>query len=330
MNSAMLTGHRGKFRGALSCTLVALAALFLAQNYGAPVMLFALLLGMSVNFLYEDTACSAGIDFCASTVLRLGVVMLGSRILIADVQALGWSTAVLVVSGVVLTIGFGAAMARILGLDQRLGLLSGGAVAICGISAAMTLSSVMPRSREVEQYTLLTVIMVATFGAVAMVTYPVLADWLQLSERDAGLFIGGSIHDVSHVVGASYNMSPPVGDAAMIVKMLRVMLLVPVAWVFVAMFREDSAAEVDARGIRLPLFLAAFVALVAVNNLGWIPATAAAGMDEVSRACFVLAIVALGMKTSFKGLLGVGWKPMALVIAESAFIGLLVLGWIAS
>mgnify|MGYP001816315523 CR=1 FL=1 len=86
----------------------------------------------------------------------------------------------------------------------------------------------------------------------------------------------------------------------------------------------------DARGIRLPLFLAAFVALVAVNNLGWIPATAAAGMDEVSRACFVLAIVALGMKTSFKGLLGVGWKPMALVIAESAFIGLLVLGWIAS
>jgi uncharacterized integral membrane protein (TIGR00698 family) len=323
-----MDNYRDKFQGILSCVMVALAASFLSQNYSAPVMLFALLLGMSVNFLYENETCSEGIDYCASTILRVGVVLLGSRILFTDVLDLGWGTMLMVIAGVACTISFGALLARLLKLDYRFGMLSGGAVAICGISAAMTLSSVMPKNRDVEQYTLLTVVMVATFGAVAMVAYPVFADWLGLDVIEAGVFIGGSIHDVSHVVGASYAMSPEVSDVAMVVKMLRVALLIPVAWIFLAVFRRERAGGTDTGKIALPFFLVAFVVLVLINNLGLIPVTVAQLSDELSRACFVLAIVALGMKTSFKGLLTVGWRPMMLVLAESCFLGLLVLGWI--
>jgi uncharacterized integral membrane protein (TIGR00698 family) len=326
--SNLVRAQTGRLHGLLSCAVVAFAALFLAQNYGAPVMLFALLLGMSANFLYEDGRCIPGIDFAASTVLRVGVALLGARVLVSDFVELGWSTAALVVAGVVMTILAGVAMARLLGLDRRLGMLSGGAVAICGISAAMTLSAVMPRDRETEQYTLLTVVTVAAFGAVAMVSYPVLAQWLGLDVDDAGLFLGASIHDVSHVVGASFNISPEVGYAAMIVKMLRVALLVPVAWVFLWVFRNHQDAREQGAPAPLPLFLVAFFVLVLVNNLGLIPESVALQLDHLSRACFVLAIVALGMKTSFKGLLAVGWRPLALVLFESLFLGALVLAWV--
>ncbi len=172
-----LSRHKNKLRGIIACILVALASKFLSLNYGAPTMLFALILGMSVNFLNESEYSIPGIDFCSTTVLRFGVILLGAKILFGDVLALGWVTALVVVGCMFATILFGALIARALKLDYRFGMLSGGAVGICGIAAAMTLSSVMPKSKEMEQYTLLTVIMVATFGAVAMVSYPVLASF---------------------------------------------------------------------------------------------------------------------------------------------------------
>lgn len=314
-------------QGLVACVIVGLAALFLADNYGAPVMVFALLLGMSVNFLYENEQCVAGIDFASSAVLRFGVVLLGAKILVEDVLSLGWETVLLVIAGVAATIVLGTVTARILKLDHRFGMLSGGAVAICGISAAMTLSSVMPRNQETEHFTLLTVLMVAAFGAIAMVVYPVVAEMLDFGAVASGLFIGGSIHDVSHVVGASYSISPEVGYSAMVVKMLRVALLIPVTWVFFGLFRRERAAGGRA-AVALPFFLVAFAAVVVVNNLGWIPDMVSDPMSVVSKACFVLAIVALGMKTSFKGLVRIGWRPLALVLVESAFLGLVIIGWI--
>lgn len=315
-------------QGLIACVIVGLAALFLADNYGAPVMVFALLLGMSVNFLYENEQCVAGIDFASSAVLRFGVVLLGAKILVEDVLSLGWGTMLLVIAGVGATIVLGAITARILKLDHRFGMLSGGAVAICGISAAMTLSSVMPRNQETEHYTLLTVLMVAAFGAIAMVVYPVVAETLDFGAVASGLFIGGSIHDVSHVVGASYSISPEVGYSAMVVKMLRVALLIPVTWVFFGLFKQEREAGGGKAAVALPLFLVAFVVVVVVNNLGWIPDTVSDPMSAISKACFVLAIVALGMKTSFKGLIRIGWRPLALVLVESAFLGLVIIGWI--
>lgn len=246
--------YRQNAQGLIACTIVSLAALFLADNYGAPIMVFALLLGMSVNFLYENEQCVAGVDFASSAVLRFGVILLGARILLEDVLSLGWATVLLVLVGVATTIVFGIVSAKILKLDHRFGMLSGGAVAICGISAAMTLSSVMPKNQETEHYTLLTVLMVAAFGAIAMVVYPVVADMLDLSTAASALFIGGSVHDVSHVVGASYSISPEVGYSAMVVKMLRVALLIPVTWVFFGLFRQERATGAGKATVALPFF----------------------------------------------------------------------------
>ena len=292
-------------------------------------MLFALILGMGANFLYTTEGCEQGIDFCATQLLRFGVALLGAGIYLEDLQLLGWDVLLLIIGALVATIVFSTLVCRILGLDRRLGLMSGGAVAICGISAALTLSSVMPKDKDTEKFTTLTVVLIATFGAMAMVAYPVLVAWLDLNATQAGIFLGGSIHDVSHVVGAGFALSEEVGYAAMTVKMVRVAMLIPVAWVFLWLFkREQEVSGQPQQRFPIPAFLMAFVGMMLMTNFGLIPTELGELFKLISRGCFVLAIVALGIKTSFKSLIDIGFKPIILVLTESLFIGALVLAWI--
>ncbi|MCV6604886.1 MAG: putative sulfate exporter family transporter [Porticoccaceae bacterium] len=319
-------------RGVFICVIVALAASFIANHYGGPVMLFALLLGMAVNFLATDKASAAGIDFSANVILKTGVALLGGRILFEDISSLGLLGVAVVVASTLVTIVFGALLARLLKVPTNLGLLSGGAVAICGVSATMTLSTVMPKNEQTERYIGLTVVMVSVIGSVAMISYPILLQQLPLNTAATGFILGASIHDVSHVAGASFSISAEVGHSAMVVKMLRVAMLIPIAWMFFWHFRHpvsgtDNSATAGRSGLRLPLFLIVFVVLCCVNNFGWIPQPVAAGMEVVSQWCFVIAIVALGIKTSFQGLAGIGWRPVLLVMLQSLFLGFLAVLW---
>jgi uncharacterized membrane protein YadS len=111
--------------------VVAVAAVFLANHYGAPVMLFALLLGMALNFLSHDGPCKPGLDLVAKQVLRLGVALLGLRITLEQVVGLGWQPVAMVVVSVGLTMGLGMVLARLMGFKVFFGVLTGGAVAIC-------------------------------------------------------------------------------------------------------------------------------------------------------------------------------------------------------
>src|SRR5580765_7893902 len=120
---------RTLFPGVLASGVVAAAATFLGQHYGAPVMLFALLLGLAMNFLSGDHVCAPGIEFSARSVLRLGVALLGLRITAAQVVALGWQPVLGVVLLVVLTITLSMLAARLMGFQTLFGLLTGGATA---------------------------------------------------------------------------------------------------------------------------------------------------------------------------------------------------------
>lgn len=317
---------RTLFPGLLASAVVAAAATFLSEHYGAPVMLFALLLGMAMNFLSGDGACKPGIEFSARQVLRFGVALLGLRITLGQVVALGWQPLVIVVLGVVLTIGVSMVVARIMGFQSLFGLLSGGATAICGASAALALAASLPNHPLKERATLFTVVGVSALSTLAMIVYPMLAHALGLDEQAAGIFLGATIHDVAQVVGAGYAMSQKTGDVATLVKLLRVAMLVPVI-VFAAMLvRKRSAAEPGGqRPPLLPGFAVGFVVLMLVNSTGWLPAAIGKGGSELSRWCLVAAIAAIGMKTQLKDVITVGLKPVLLMVGETVFLVVLVL-----
>jgi uncharacterized integral membrane protein (TIGR00698 family) len=326
--------------GALLAATVAMAATWVSTVHGGPQLLYALFFGVALHYLSADAKAKPGIEFCSRNVLRLGVGLLGARITAAQIVGLGWTTAAIVVGAVVTTLLVGYALAQRLGMSRAEGTLSGGSVAICGASAALAISSVLPRTKDSERFTLMVVVTVTVFSTIAMVLYPLIARAWGLPPELAGLFLGGSIHDVAQVVGAGYTIDTATGDYATIVKLFRVSMLAVVVVVVSALFkaeRERAEREWQAAGGSgvvkqqplVPWFLWVFLTLVVVNSAGWLPTELAQGVSAVSRLCLVVAIAALGLKTSFEQLAKAGWQPITLLLIETVWMALFVLAAIA-
>jgi len=323
---SLIDTGRAVYPGVLVALTIALAATWLSQHYNAPVMLFGLLLGMAFHFLHEEGRCVAGIEFSSKAVLRLGVALLGARVTAEQIMSLGPAPIVMVIAAVLSTLALGLILAPVFGRSRAFGVLASGAVAICGASAALAIASVLPRTKESERDTILTVVTVTALSTVAMILYPVLAARLGLTEVQAGMFLGGTIHDVAQVVGAGYSISPAAGDVATYVKLLRVALLAPIVFGISIVVARSTPGEGKGRIPAPPLFLVGFVILVVINSLGVLPKFATTAASDVSRWCLVTAIAALGMKTSFKDVAAVGWKPIAMMVGATAWIGAFVLG----
>jgi uncharacterized membrane protein YadS len=192
----------------------------------------------------------------------------------------------------------------------------------------MALAAALPAHPQKERATLFTVVGVSALSTLAMVVYPMLVRALGLDERAAGVFLGGTIHDVAQVVGAGSSLSPATGDVATFVKLQRVAMLLPVIVFAVLLARRHAAAAGTAAGPRPPLlpgFVVGFGALVGLASTGWLPPPVMAAGNDLSRWCLVAAIAAIGMKTQLKELAGVGLKPVLLMLGETTFLAILVL-----
>jgi uncharacterized integral membrane protein (TIGR00698 family) len=315
--------------GVASTLIVALAATYLSDHYHAPPVIFALLLGMALNQLSAEARYAPGINVSARTLLRISVALLGLRITFGQIGELGWSTAVMVMVTVPLTIGFGWALARIMKLDGRYGVLSGGAVGICGASAAMAIAVAWPR-KDSERDTVVVIACITTYSTIAMVLYPALVAHLHLDPLQTGRFLGGSIHDVAQVVAAGYASSPLAGDSATIVKLMRVAMLLPVVLIItMAAARGTEKNPLTEKKVALlPGFLIGFVVLAALNGFDLVAKPVASVLTEASKWLLVISVAALGMKTSLREMMAVGTTAIALIAAETVFLGVLVLGWI--
>lgn len=297
--------------GLLLAVTIAIAAQFLGEHYGAPIMLFALLIGMAFNFLAQDSRCSAGIELGSKSLLRVGVALLGLRISAGDFMALGGSSVIAVIGLLIVTILCGLLGARLLGERWQFGLLTGGAVAICGASAALALAAVLIVDKRSERDTLFTVVAVTTLSTLAMIIYPVIIEQLGLTEQQAGFILGATIHDVAQVVGAGYSMSETTGETATIIKLIRVSCL-PLVLIAVLLLTGGSS---ERSRIQFPPFLIGFGILATLNSLGVVPEPISEFVSQLSRWLLVIAIAALGVKTSIQAMLGLGRSQISLVVA---------------
>ena len=314
------------FPGVLISGLIALAAQFISDHYGAPAMLMALLFGIALNFLSEDTPCKEGIAFSAKMILRFGVALLGMRISFEMAMELGWPVVMLVIGGVIATILFGMGIARLLGHDSRFAFLSAGSVAICGASAAMAISALLPRDDKSEERLVFTVVGVTLMSTIAMIAYPILADAIGFDDTLAGVFIGATIHDVAQVVGAGFSVSQETGDIATVVKLIRVAMLAPVILVASLIIRNSTmAGKGGERPPIIPGFVLGFVVLVILNSFHVFPPAVTEIAAEISRWALLTAIGAVGLKTSLREVMNVGGSAIAVLVMETAFIACLII-----
>lgn len=316
--------------GLLVCTGIGMGAAWLSSSWGGPVMVYALCFGIAFHFLSARRRFAPGIAFASRSVLRIGVALLGVRIAWGDLASLGWTTVALVVSGVAVTIVLGYRLGRLFRLPPDFAVLCAGSVAICGASAALAISAVLPKHQRSERNTLMAVVGVTTLSTVAMVLYPLIVSLLGFDDTAAGVFIGATVHDVAQVVGAGYTISAEAGDTATLVKLIRVACLVPVVVALPYVVDRGTAPPADPSGEGrrrpplLPWFLLGFVLLAGANSLGLVAAGVSGVLGDVSRWCLVTAVAGLGVKTSLGQLYALGSRPVSALVAQTAMLAVYV------
>ena len=314
--------------GLALAAVIALAAQYVAEHYGAPAMLMAVLIGAAFNHLSASPKLGPGLSFAARDLLRIGVALLGVRLTIGDMASLGAAPFILIVSGVAFTVIVGAAIGRLCGLTPAHAVLSAGAVGICGASAALAIAAALPASKDGERNAALTVASVTALSTLAMLIYPLISSAMNFDDRSAGVFIGATIHDVAQVVGAGYTISETAGETATLVKLVRVGCLLPVVIAVGWLFRGERRNSGDASPTALaPTFMVAFFVLMAINSAGLISPTVKTAMTMTSQWALITAVAALGVRTSMAELTAVGPSPLvALCLQTAALAGFILIG----
>ena len=296
---------------------------FFGPAYRLPAIVIALLIGMSLYRLAQRPLFEPGLDWSVRTLLRIAIALLGVRIALSDIVDLGLATALLVIASMTMTILSAVWFSRLLNLGDGYGVLAGAANAVCGASATLATSSVVPNYPRKGADVAFTVMAANAVSTLAMVLYPPLSIGLGLDAQATGILLGATIHDMAQVVGAGYAVSEPVGNAAVIVKLFRVFLLLPVVLALGLWLARQGGEHGTAR-VPMPTFAFAFIGLCVLNSaipliphLSPIYMPIKLAMVQASNWGLLIAIAALGLGTSLTSLMHIGWRHVAVFFAAT-------------
>ncbi len=318
----------GMLWGILLIALFAcLAFLIGSTSWVKALSLSPMVVGIILGMIYANSVgakapatWSKGIKFCSKRVLRTGIVFYGFKLTFQDVMQVGGTAIVLDAIMVCGTIGLGILLGRWLKIDRSIALLTSCGSAICGAAAVLGVDGAI---RPKPYKTAVAVATVVIFGTLSMFLYPILyrAGIFDLTPSLAGLFTGATVHEVAHVVGAANAMGGEVSNTAIIVKMIRVMMLVPVllviAWSVARSQRLKAATSTPSEGgektsITIPWFAILFLVVIGFNSLGLLSHGVVEGINQLDTFLLTMAMAALGAETSFDKFKKAGFKPFLL------------------
>lgn len=284
----------------------------------SPLML-AILLGMAVrNVVGTPAAAHAGLAACLRRPLRFGIVLLGLQLTLAQVFEVGAVGLLILTLAVAGTYAVTVAAGRALGVDAKLAQLIGVGTSICGASAIIAANTVVRDRDGGVPYALA---VVTLYGTVAMLSYPLLLQVLDLTPHAYGLWVGASVHEVAQVVAAGFAGGADAGAFATISKLTRVLLLAPMVlllgWWAVRMAR--SGGEVQAHP-PTPWFVFGFLGMVLVASTGLVPPAVRAPVALATQAILAFALAAVGLETDFRRIAARGWRPLLLGGIATLFI----------
>lgn len=312
----MTTGATYTHARAATAPLVA-AALAVAISSRFPLLgplLLALIAGAVVaNTPWANHRWLAGQAHVAKSMLRWGIVLLGFRISAVDLLDVGASGLAVALATVFVTYAATMWLGRRLGLEHGLvGLVAAG-FSICGAAAIAAVSDAV---RAKERHVGLAIALVTVYGSVMIVALPALAAWLGLSDRQAAVWAGASIHEVAQVIATASILGSSVVVIATTVKLARVLLLAPV---YILATRTAGNDDTAARKLPLvPWFVTGFVVAVAIRSTGAVPAFALDAADLATTLLLAAGMFGLGMAIRFKDIWPI--PPAALVLATASTV----------
>ncbi|MEI8625938.1 YeiH family protein [Pseudoalteromonas sp. B137] len=312
----------------LAGVAIALSKLPIMQTAQFSSLTIGIVVGIIVGnsvFSRIATRTDVGVDYAKSILLKAGIILFGFRITFAQVAGVGWSgllTDIVMLSGTfILAIQLGK---RVFKLDEQTVILIGAGSSICGAAAVMATEPVIKAQAHKVSVAVATVVV---FGTLSMFAYPIMFDYMSLSEHAYGIFVGSTIHEVAQVVAAGTAVSANAADTAVIEKMLRVMVLAPFL-VGLSFWQSKKHANINVlggeqkAGITIPWFAVLFIVASGVHSLSIIPQVATSAIVWFDNILLTIAMVALGLRTHVGAIRQAGIKPLLLALCLFLFLTL--------
>lgn len=280
---------------------------------GASVI--ALFIGMIVNiFLKPNKVTAPGIKFTSKRILKFAIILLGASLNIATVLTVGRFSLIVMVFTLATCFGLGALIGKALGLNWKTSTLINAGTGICGGSAIAAIAPVIEAEDKDIAYGMSATFL---FDTVMIVVFPLLGQWLGLSDAAFGLWAGTAVNDTSSVVATGYAFSEAAGDFATMVKLTRTLSIIPAVLAFAAInlhIKKKQSANAGTVKVSIksifPWFILGFLAMSGLTSIGLLPAELVSAMKDVSKFLMVAALAAIGLNTDFKSLCRSGAKPM--------------------
>lgn len=281
-------------KGVLVCVIISIISFYISTKINISFMLLAVLIGILSSKIYLKTEFKSGIDFSSNFVLKTGVSLLGFRFSYDSFLEIGLSPILIIIVLIICTFLAGILLAKLFKKEISFGILSGGAVAICGASAAIALSSVLPLTKKNQNFTSTVIIGVTVLSTFSMIFYPFIFGNLLRNELALGFLFGTTIHDIAGVVGAGYTISDEVGFYSTFFKMIRVAFLPFLLLIVTFIFKRNKNNV-----FYLPKFLILFFCFAILRNLYDFSDQIIYMINNLCIFLLLVSISSVGLKTDF-------------------------------
>lgn len=303
--------------------LLAIIAKFMALLPFFSIMgqlVIAIILGMVWRAVFGvPDAAVGGISFSSKKLLRYGIILLGMRLNLGDIIEAGPSVLAIALIHIIVTILVVYWLASLFKVDSKLGMLTACGTAICGAAAVVAIA---PQVEAGDDETAISAAIVAILGTIFTLAYTLLYPFLGLTPEGYGVFSGSTLHEIAHVIAAADPGGQAAVDLAVVVKLTRVAMLVPVALLVGVWAQwkrrklqgnhpEESAGleSGKSRSLQIPWFILGFLLMSGVNTLGIIPQQAAAQIVNVAYLLIAMAMAGLGLGVNFAAFRRLGIRP---------------------
>jgi len=320
--------------GLLLSAFVAMVAVLLnslipGDIIGATVM--ALLVGMAMNpILSRYEGFNDGVNYAGKIILRIGIILMGVNMNFSEVLNVGKYSLFVMIFTMATAFGAGNLIGKMFGMNWKLTNLLAVSTAICGGSAVAAVGPVIKAKDHDVAYAISSTFI---FDVLTVVLIPWIGIALGMSNMGYGLWVGTCVNDTSSVVAAGYAFSEFAGNTAVIVKLTRTLFIIPYVLIF-SVITERLEAKTEGVNGRTPInfkkifpyFVVLFLVVVALRSIGFIPSAAIQTLSKTSKFCMVMALSAIGLKTSFGDIKNIGLKPMILGFIVDTLVVLVSMG----
>ena len=298
--------------GIALCIAVGSIAVFSSSYIPIGAVAISIILGIAIgNISKLNKIFDRGISFSEKKLLSLAIALMGVNLDFMILKDIGYKSIILVISALFVTISSSIILGKIFKFDKKFALLLGIGNGVCGSSAIAATEQIIGANEEEVG---LSIAIVNFMGTIGIFLIPFIAKFiLHFSDINSGLLVGNTLQAVGQVVAAGFSISDSAGQIATIVKMTRILMLLPLVFTLIFVFLDKSKSGNDqVKKPMIPMFIIGFVLFSLLPNFNLIPKEQVKNIAQISHYLLVIAMAGVGLKIKFQSIVRDGKSALTI------------------